>query len=216
MNPGGISGPLDVLRQLARKSPPVERCELCSVAVAEGHPHLLEVKTRRLYCACSACAILFSGNGTHRYKRVPQQSRYLAGFRLNDAQWESLTIPINMAFFFESSPQSRVVALYPSPAGATESLLPVEAWCEILDENPELRRMEADVEALLVNRLGPSRGFPEHEYYMLPIDECFRLVGLIRAHWRGLSGGTEMWSEIEKFFAGLKLRSGVVSGSAHA
>ena len=56
--------------------------------------------------------------------------------------------------------------------------------------------MEADVEALLVNRIGHVRGFAAPEYYVLPIDECYKLVGLIRANWRGLSGGTEVWQEI--------------------
>jgi Family of unknown function (DUF5947) len=216
MSPGGFSTSLDVLRQLARKGQPVERCELCSAPVVEGHAHLLELKTRKLYCACTACAILFSGQGARRYKRVPQQMRFLENFRLTDAQWESLMIPINMAFFFESSLEGKRVALYPSPAGATESLLPMESWKEMMDENPALRRMEADVEALLVNRLGAARGYAAPEYYLLPIDECFRLVGLIRAQWRGFSGGTELWAEIEKFFAGLKERCGVGRGSLDA
>ena len=51
------------------------------------------------------------------------------------------------------------MALYPSPAGATESLLSLEAWQEIERENPQLTDMQADVEALLVNRIGHSRGF---------------------------------------------------------
>ena len=28
-----------------------------------------------------------------------------------------------------------------------------------------------------------------------PIDQCFRLVGIIRAGWKGLSGGTEVWQD---------------------
>ena len=114
-------------------------------------------------------------------------------------------MPINMAFFFESSPQQRVVALYPSPAGATESLLSLDAWDEIAAENHRAaRRWKPDVEALLVNRLGHSRGFSDPEYYLVPIDECFKLVGLIRTHWRGLSGGTEVWQQMAQFFADLE------------
>jgi hypothetical protein len=30
------------------------------------------------------------------------------------------------------------------------------------------------------------------------------LIGLIRANWRGLSGGSEMWDKIHAFFADLK------------
>jgi hypothetical protein len=84
-------------------------------------------------------------------------------------------------FFFRSTPDARVIAFYPSPAGATESLLPLETWSEIAAANPLLQEMEADVEALLVNRIGHVRGFAAAEYYVLPIDECYKLVGLIRA-----------------------------------
>ena len=92
-----------------------------------------------------------------------------------------------------------MLALYPSAAGPTESLLTLDSWEQIVAANPVLNEMEADVEALLVNRVGPIR-----DYFIAPIDECYKLVGLIRMHWRGLSGGTEVWREINKFFEELK------------
>jgi len=128
---------------------------------------------------------------------------------MTDAQWESLLIPINMAFFFHSSAAGKVISLYPSPAGATESLLDIESWEEIVQSNPVLQEMEPDTEALLVNRV---RG--ASEYYLLPIDECYRLVGLIRTHWHGLSGGTEVWEAIGRFFAGLKEKSIAIGEAA--
>jgi Family of unknown function (DUF5947) len=140
----------------------------------------------------------------------------LDSFHMSDAQWDALLIPINMAFFFLSSAESRVVALYPSPAGAVESLLSLEAWNAIVQENPSLRSMEADVEALVVNRLGNDRGSTGSECFLAPIDECYKLVGLIRAHWRGLSGGTEVWQEIARFFNELKQRAQVVTERSHA
>ena len=88
-----------------------------------------------------------------------------------------------------------MIALYPSPAGATESSLSFDSWDEIESSNPVLVDMEADVEALLVNRVGHARGFASPEYYMVPIDECFKLVGLIRSSWQAASGGTEVWRE---------------------
>jgi len=194
-----IRNSLATLRRFVRPRAAVERCELCSAELPAEHEHLVDVSTRQLTCACQACAILFSGKANAKLRRVPRRIRYLADFQLSDAQWESLLIPISMAFFFNSSETGRVVALYPSPAGATESLLDFESWSEIRRDNPVLDEMEADTEALLVNRMrGPA------EYYLLPIDECYRLVGLIRTHWHGLSGGAEMWEVIGKFFAELK------------
>ncbi|HEY3740089.1 MAG TPA: DUF5947 family protein [Bryobacteraceae bacterium] len=202
------------LRQFVRRPSSVELCELCSRELGPIHQHLLEPINRKLVCACDACAILFNTQGTVKYKRVPRDVRALPDFRLTDSQWDGLMMPINMAFFFRSTPLDRVVALYPSPAGATESLLSFDTWDEIALENPALLEMEADVEALLVNRIGHSRGFTDPEYYIVPIDECFKLVGLIRSHWQGLSGGTKLWQEIGEFFNGLKARS--PNGAFHA
>ena len=212
----GYENAFGALRQFIRpRKRGVERCELCSAEVASEHPHLIEPGTRKLLCTCNACAILFSGMGT-KYKRVPRRVLALQNFNLSDGQWESLMVPISMAFFFRSTPDARVVAFYPSPAGATESLLPLETWKDIEDANPLLKEVESDVEALLVNRVGHARGFTAAEYYVLPIDECYKLVGLIRANWRGLSGGTEVWQEIGQFFDGLKQRATVVKEEANA
>jgi len=201
------AGSLGVLRQFVRRPSSAESCEMCSQELGPGHQHLLELNSRQLICACDACAILFDGQAGSKFKRVPRRVRFLPDFQMTDSQWDGLMMPINLAFFFKSTPHGRVVALYPSPAGATESLLSFDSWNEIELENPVLRDMEADVEALLVNRVGHARGFSGSEYYLLPIDECFKLVGLIRSHWQGLSGGTNVWHEVGEFFNGLKARS---------
>jgi hypothetical protein len=206
-NTAQIASSFGVLRQFMRRPSGVESCEMCSKVLAASHQHLLEPGSRKLVCACDACAILFSSQGQTKYKRVPRRVRFLQDFRMTDSQWDGLMMPINMAFFFKSTPDHRVIALYPSPAGATESLLSFDTWDEIEMENPSLLEMEADVEALLVNRIGHARGFSNPEYYIVPIDECFKLVGLIRSRWQGLSGGTQVWQEIGQFFAGLKAKS---------
>jgi Family of unknown function (DUF5947) len=195
------------LRRFVRRADFEEHCELCGVAVAAEHEHLVEPGKRRLVCTCRACAILFSGQAGQRYKRVPRRVLGLDDFRLTDAQWESLLVPINMAFFYVNSASGKVTAVYPSPAGATESLLPLEAWEQIVADNPELLTMEADVEALLVNRLGPGRGYASHQYFLLPIDQCFKVVGLVRTNWRGFSGGEELWRALSDYFAGLDSRA---------
>jgi hypothetical protein len=190
------------LKRFVRPRVAVERCDLCSIELAAEHPHLFEPKTRQLQCACDACAILFSNQGDGRFSRVPRRSTYLTGFQMTDLQWNSLMLPIQLAFFFYSTTNEKVVALYPSPAGATESLLPLDAWDDIVRANPSLKSMQPDVEALLVNRVRDRR-----EYFIAPIDKCYELVGLIRSKWTGLSGGTEVWREIDKFFSQLKERS---------
>jgi hypothetical protein len=194
-----------------RAPAPAEPCELCSAALAADHQHLLDPQSRQLVCCCEPCAILFSSAAEIRYRRVPRDSAALVDFRLTDVEWDGLLIPINVAFFVQSSESGRVVALYPSPAGAMESLLSLETWADLQTENPVLRELQPDVEALLINRLEGAR-----EYYRVPIDECYRLIGLIRANWRGLSGGAEVWREIRRFFAELRQRSEVRGARAHA
>jgi hypothetical protein len=199
-----------VLRKFARQRSNVERCELCSAELSSEHSHLLEIAKRQVLCACDPCAILFSESGG-RYKRVPRRVRLLSDFQLTEQEWEALMLPINLAFFYHDSAKGRVVAMYPSPAGATESLLSLDAWADLEVQNPALQKMERDVEALLVNRVGFTQ-----EYFLVPIDECYRLVGLIRANWRGLSGGAEVWKEVKGFFNGLKTKCGVLNEVASA
>jgi hypothetical protein len=198
---GPAAGALTSLRRFVRPRTARERCEICDAGLADDHAHLVELSTRRLLCACEACAILFSDPNAARFRRVPRRIRLLADFRMTDEAWESLQLPINLAFFLQSTPAGKVVAMYPSPAGATESPVEPEAWKGLEDENPSLRDLEPDVEALLVNRIGGAR-----ECYRVGIDECYKLVGLIRTHWRGLSGGQAAWEEIRQFFVDLKRR----------
>jgi hypothetical protein len=196
--------PLAALQRLVRK--PQERtevCELCATPLEAHHQHLLEVEARRVSCACDPCAILFSGNARQRYHRIPRDITRLQNFRMDDQEWESLLIPINLAFFVYSTAAGRVVAQYPSPGGAMESSLDLEYWDAIVGRNPILKKFEPDVEALLLNRISDSP-----RYYRAPIDQCFRLIGLIRTHWRGLSGGTEVWQEIDRFFEEVDRMSG--------
>jgi Family of unknown function (DUF5947) len=189
-----------------------ERCELCCDVLSSEHRHLLEVATRNIVCACDACALRFQAVEAGRFKLIPRDAQVLPGFRLADAEWEGLALPINLAFFLYHSPSKKTIALYPSPAGATESLLPLSSWQQIVEQNPGLRRIEPDVEALLVNRMGSAR-----DYYIAPIDQCFELVGLIRANWRGFSGGEEAWRRINEFFARLQERARQAErGESHA
>jgi Family of unknown function (DUF5947) len=184
-----------------------EHCDLCSEPIPPEHRHLLEVSTREMMCACRPCSILFDSEAASegKYRLMPDRRLFLEDFEMSDVQWESLRVPVDMAFFFYSTPAERVVAFYPSPMGPTESLLKLSAWEELERCNAVLKGMERDVEALLVNRVRGAR-----EHFLVPMDECYSLVGLIRMHWRGLSGGREVWEKIERFFEDLRERSKTV------
>jgi hypothetical protein len=147
------------------------------------------------------------GAGAGHLRLVPERRLRLADFHLDDALWEELRIPVDMAFFFRSTPAGRVVAFYPGPMGAAESLLELDAWETIERANPELAGLEPDVEALLVNRARGAR-----DYWLVPIDDCYGLVGVIRTRWRGLTGGKDVWEEIGRFFAALDRRSRTTAG----
>ena len=194
--PGGSL--IETLRRFRQLRTGQERCELCSIGLAPNHRHLLEISNRRIVCTCDPCALRFQDVVGGRFKLIPRDVWDLREFSLSDVEWENLALPINLAFFFYSTPEKKMRALYPSPAGATESLLPLAAWISLAKRNSRLRSLQSDVEALLVNRIGTKR-----EYYVVPIDVCFELVGLIRVHWRGLSGGEAVWRQVEGFFSRL-------------
>ena len=129
------------VRQVRRFVQPhaVARCELCGVAIPETHAHLVDTVGRHLLCACSGCAAT-SERTDARFRRLPARARRLEDFRLTDAEWEALQIPIGLAFMFHSTSQGRVIALYPGPAGATEFLLPLDGWARAGRPQPGARR----------------------------------------------------------------------------
>ncbi len=188
-----------------RRASPGELCEFCAEPLRDEHSHVVNVETRSLMCTCRGCWFLFAPDGAAggKYRAVPEDTTFDPDFQLSDGQWEALQIPVAMAFFFHQTDLGRAVAFYPSPAGATESLLPLDTWDEIVAANPMLRSMLPDVQALLVFR--PRNA--DKRCYVVPIDACYQLVGLIRRYWKGFDGGEEAWREIEAFFARLTERS---------
>ncbi|MGA8108147.1 MAG: DUF5947 family protein [Acidobacteriaceae bacterium] len=193
---------LAALRRFTRAQPKLERCELCGTALGPEHPHLLERTSRRVSCACTACALLFCGQENSRYRRVPGRVVRLRDFAFSDAEWDEMALPIGLAFFVRGE-EGEVVALYPSPAGVVESSIALQSCAERLARDPVARAMEPEVEALLVNRIGQ-----EHAYFVVPVDVCYQLAGLIRTSWRGLSGGPEVWAAVARFFGELRVRAG--------
>jgi hypothetical protein len=184
----------------------LEHCDLCSAPIAPEHRHLLDVGTRELMCACRPCSLLFdraaAGAGGRHYRLVPDRRLRVDDLELDDVAWADLRLPVELAFYFHSTPAGRVQAFYPSPMGATESLLGLDAWRSLETANPVLTTLEPDVEALLVHR---ARG--ERRHHVVPISDCYELCGLIRTRWRGLTGGREVWAEITRFYDALDGRA---------
>lgn len=203
-----VDHPLRPLRDIvrrARRSATSERCDMCSADIAPDHRHVVDVADRSLRCLCTPCHLLFSDPAAAegRYRQVPHRYRRLSGVEVTGADWDRLQIPVGLAFFLRSSASDRPVCFYPGPAGATESLLPLEQWERLVDRYPELTGAEVDVEAVLLRRT--DRGT---DCYLVPVDTCYELVGRLRTHWVGFDGGAEVRAELGTFFAGLEDRTG--------
>jgi hypothetical protein len=193
------------LRGLAKPSPPEaapvadakERCDLCQTTVPHDHRHMLNLYERQIVCVCESCWALRSGDA--EFRLTGNRTLWLEDFRLPEEIWAQFRIPIGLAFFMHSSVTDCVVAMYPSPAGATESELHFETWGRLVDMNPVLAELEHDAEALIVNRMAEPPA-----YAIAPIDRCYMLVGLVKASWEGISGGAGMEAAIESYFEDLR------------
>jgi hypothetical protein len=176
---------------------PGERCDLCGTSVPGDHRHMLDLSERRIVCTCEACWALRSGEA--RFAPVGSRTLWLEGFSMPDHVWASFRIPIGLAFFLHSSVTDCVVAMYPSPVGATESELHFSDWRALVDLNPILEDLLPDAEALLVNRMADPPQFA-----IAPIDRAYELVGLIKVHWEGISGGAGVEQAVTDYFARLR------------
>lgn len=197
-----------------------QQCEMCVQPVPQQHSHVVDVDSRELLCTCRPCSFLFvsAGAAGGRYQAVPERYLRFDSLTLEQAQWDALQIPVGMAFLFHNSQLDRTVAFYPSPAGATESELPIEAWTEILEQNPTLRQATPNVEAILVASSAAQGLVPaaddsdaRFECYLVPIDTCYELVGCLRQSWRGFDGGQEVRERVAQFFAELRSRARLAS-----
>ena len=171
-----------IIRRAGSPSAPVgERCDLCAVDLPDPHRHLLDTERNEIQCVCQACSLLFNREAASRghYRLVPRRR-----LRLPAVPTADLGVPVGLAFFVPRV-DGTVDAHYPSPAGATRWEVDQAAWLEVVARCPPLAEMTPDVEALLVNI---ARGHSDH--WLVPIDDCFALVTLVRREWRGLSGGT--------------------------
>jgi hypothetical protein len=174
-----------------------ERCELCATTIPTDHRHLLNLVERRIDCVCESCWALRSGDA--EYRPVGGRTLWLSDLQLPEEVWASFQIPIGLAFLMQSTVAGCVVALYPSPAGATESELHFSSWSRMVELNPILAELEPDVEGLIVNRLSDPPS-----YAIAPIDRCYALTGTVKLNWEGISGGPRVHDAVSAFFEELR------------
>lgn len=174
-----------------------ERCDLCAAPVPDEHAHLYDTGEKQVRCACGPCSVLFadSGAGEGRYRLVPRRR-----IRLPRVDTEVLGVPVGLVFFVPRA-DGTVTAEGPSPAGAMRWEVDAAAWQRLVAAWPQLASLEPDVEALLVNTV---HGLDHH--WIVPVDDCFRMVAVVRREWRGLSGGGRVWPAVERFFEDLTER----------
>ncbi len=174
-----------------------EWCDLCKTTIPADHRHLLNLIERRIECVCESCWALRSGDA--EYRPVGGRTLWLSSLEIPEEVWASFQVPIGLAFFMESSIAGCVVALYPSPAGATESELHFSSWSRMVQLNPLLADLEPDIEGLIVNRLSDPPC-----YAIAPIDRCYALTGAIKVNWEGISGGSKVGEAVAAFFEELQ------------
>jgi hypothetical protein len=207
-----VDDPFGVLRRVMqpRERPaPGECCDMCAEQIGPEHSHVANIGDRRLMCTCRGCYLLFTvqGAGGLRMRAIPEVYRVVDDLSFTQEEWDDLAIPVDLVFLFRQSDpvedgRPQFVALYPSPAGATESELEAPTWERIAAANPAIGALENDVQAALLRRTGPG----EFTCLLVPIDACYELVGIVRTHWSGFSGGTEVWRRIDEFFESLRAR----------
>jgi Family of unknown function (DUF5947) len=203
-----------------------ETCEFCAAGIPAGHGHVADLDNSSLMCACRACYLLFTHSGAAerrearderqavrgRYRAIPDRYRSDPGHPLSAADWDALEIPVGLAFFLRSSADGDVVGFYPSPAGATECRLDLQAWDRIAAAHPLMQSAAPDIEAILISRgLPGADGANGVECFLVPIDACYELAGRMRLQWRGFDGGAEARQSIAEFLDRVRARSRDIS-----
>ncbi|MFE9452142.1 DUF5947 family protein [Streptomyces sp. NPDC006739] len=174
-----------------------ELCDLCAAPVPDEHRHLYDGTREEVLCACRPCSLLFTDREASEghYLLIPGRR-----LRLPPVDTGPLGVPVGLAFFVPHA-DGTATAHYPSPLGATRWELDAAAWHQAVAGCGELATVAPEVEALLVNT---ARGLSHH--WIVPVDDCFRMVAVVRREWEGLSGGQRVWPALERFFAELAAR----------
>lgn len=201
----------DIVRRASdspRRPRDEERCDMCGETLFGEHRHVVDVRSNEFMCACQPCSLLFdrdAAGGGHF--RLVRDRRVLVDADFDDPVWHRLGVPVGLAFFVPHGAGVDVQAVYPGPAGPTESTVEPGDWADLVSTQPDLADVEPDVEAVLVRRMRDV-----NECWVLPVDDCYRLVAVLRTHWQGFNGGDEVWDELAAFFDDLRAKARLGGG----
>ncbi|MCS7050747.1 MAG: DUF5947 family protein [Thermomicrobium sp.] len=193
--PGELPDVIRAFRQRRRTTAPSPRCDFCADELPNQHQHVLDTRTRRLYCACRACYLLFTsdGAGAGHLRAVPDRLRAVPDTDLARIMAEAICGPVQLGFAFVSTSRDAIVTCYPNPHGVAESTLPPESTVAVA-----LRTLLiADVEAVLC-----WRHAEDVSVYLAPIDVCYELVGRLRT----VTRGRDLERTLMAFFDDLRTR----------
>jgi len=178
-----------------------EHCDFCSKSIPPNHRHFADLNNMKFMCACEVCTVMQAEKG--EFHPLPQRYEFIDDLEMPETMWAQLKIPVNMAFIVYNSDREQPIAFYPSPAGSMESELRLDSWESLKNDNPALKNLAPDLEGFMINRLDKP-----HEHFIVPIDCCYELIGLIRMHWQGMHGGDEMRNAVRDYFKHLKKQCG--------
>ncbi|GHJ42555.1 DUF5947 family protein [Streptomyces sp. TS71-3] len=142
-----------------------------------------------------------SGRVVHgpRYRLIPRRRLRLPDTAVDDLGWAALRVPVSLAFFVPAVPPGQGATVgHPGPLGVTRSAVDPETWARVTARHPVLATLAPGTEALLVDRSRDRR-----EHWIVPLDDCYRLVAVLRTQWKGFTGGAEAQEHVRRFLAGL-------------
>jgi hypothetical protein len=168
----------DRTRAPAREGDAVEHCELCATPLHRTHDHLLDPQARGVFCACSACAVLFPDGPTTaaRYVRVRSRVVALPHAAVSEHDLVALGAPVRLAVLCPSTLHDTLFMVYPSAAGPVESRASLKTWRALAARQPGLEAVQHDRDAVIADLRTPSRAALH-----VSLDVAYELLGTLRS-----------------------------------
>ncbi|MBB2941033.1 hypothetical protein FB565_000737 [Actinoplanes lutulentus] len=179
-----------VLRTVKRQIPRqrrAPRCGVCATRTSTGGLHLVDLAQRSLVRGCADCH-----QNPGELRPVPDRYLELPGEVTAQETWDDLHVPAGLAFVWRAD--DRLLVCGPAPDRAVEHDLPVTVWERMIKRHPAFATLRPGVEALIIRRAGA---------FLVPIDACYELAGLLRTSWRGFDGARDTRGSLTMFFAKL-------------